>query len=246
MKTLHKYRGNKSVKGLYQFIINRIPECTTFIEAFAGSGAITKKLLHTATTYNNNCWRLDSGSQIHTILNDCDASVCSLLKEHFPGPTIVTNFTAEQLFIQLQRSTKEVFVYADPPYLFSTRGSSRIIYENEMGDPAHTKFAFLASKATSNCMISHYECELYDTLLPGWNKEKFKVSYHGQVKEECIYYNYPKPSKLLTYMYVGSDCWDRQRVTRKINRLTKKLLSLPEIERNAVLNRVNNSLTIKF
>lgn len=244
MQTLHKYRGNKGIKGLYQFIINRIPECETFIEAFAGSGAITKKLLHGSSTDKDGFSILNSGTMVHTIVNDCNRSVCDLLKIHLPAPTVVINFTAAQLFNELSRSGKDIFVYADPPYEFSTRSSNRRIYKYEMTVDDHQQFLLLAAKATFNCMISHYECQLYDEALPGWNKETFKVSYHGTVKQECIYYNYPKPSRLLTYMYVGSDCWDRQRVTRKINRLSKKLLQLPAIERNAVLNRVNNSITI--
>lgn len=243
METLDNYRGNKAVLGLYQFIINRIPECQTFVELFAGSGAITKKLLSTAVTDSPDCWRLSSGQLVRTILNDSNASVVTLLKKQFPSPTLVTNLSAVQALIHVRPGTKDIFIYADPPYEFSTRGSNRRIYEHEMTVDDHEEFLTMAATVNCNLMISHYECNLYDTMLTGWNKETFSVSYHGKVKQECIYYNYPKPSKLLTYEYVGSDCWDRQRVKRKIDRLTKKLLALPEIERNAIINRVNKSLT---
>jgi hypothetical protein len=93
-------------------------------------------------------------------------------------------------------------------------------------------------------MISAYEHTLYDEMLSGWNKAVFPVSVHGIVRLECIYYNYPKPSVLQCYDYVGSDCWDRQRVKRKIDRLTKKLLELPEIERNAIISRINTAMTV--
>lgn len=236
MVNLNNYRGNKAVSGLFQFIINRVPECTTIIEAFAGSGAITHKLLMPLITVKNNF-------TVRTVLNDCDRSVCNALHCKFPGTTVITNYTAAQLLLNLLPGTTDMFIYCDPPYKLSTRGSERRIYKHEMTDEDHIEFLTLATTGKFNCMISHYECSLYDQMLKGWNKEKFKVCYHGKVKEECIYYNYSKPEKLLSYQYVGADCWDRQRVTRKINRLVKKLTELPALERNAVLSRVNKRLT---
>lgn len=132
---------------------------------------------------------------------------------------------------------RKIMIYADPPYMFSTRRSQRRLYEKEMTDADHKKFLRACSTVKANCMISHPENDLYDKYLRGWTKEKFKVSYHGQVAEECIYYNYPKPEKLQTYDYVGADCWDRQRVKRKIERLARKLAELPALERNAVISR---------
>lgn len=240
MQSLHKYPGNKSVLGLYQFIINRIPECSTLIEAFAGSAQITKKILSTAGTDDNNCWLLKSGNRVRTVLNDCNPGVCEQLSKQFRSPTVVTNFTAVTVLNSITPVNTDVFIYCDPPYKMNTRGSTRKLYENEMTDEDHIQFLTAAATVKTNCMISHYECSLYDDKLPGWNKEAFTVSYHGKVKQECIYYNYPKPSKLLTYQYVGSDCWDRQRVTRKIERLVKKLNALPPLEKNAILSRVIN------
>lgn len=241
MKSLHKYPGNKSVLGLYQFIINRIPECSTLIEAFAGSAQITKKILSKAVTDKNDCWRLGSGQLVRTVLNDCNSGVCESLRKLFPKPTVISNVTAGELFKTVVPGSTDTFIYCDPPYKLDTRGSTKKLYEFEMSDSDHIQFLTTVLELKCNCMISHYECHLYNTMLSTWTKEKFKVSYHGKVKEECIYYNYPKPSKLLCYDFVGSDCWDRQRVTRKINRLVSKLNALPELEKNAILNRVINS-----
>lgn len=240
---LENYRGNKAVLGLYQFIINRIPACSTVVELFAGSAAITDKLIEGAVAVGSDCWRLGNGSVVRTVLNDINTCTTDELKLFFQEPTVIYNLNALQFLSTVLPGLTDPFIYADPPYVLSTRGSQRRIYEHEMTDSEHEQFLQAAVTVKANWMISHYECEMYDSMLPGWHKEKFKVSYHGQVKDECIYYNYPKPSKLLTYQYVGEDCWDRQRVTRKINRLVKKLNSLPELERNAVLSRVNQSLT---
>jgi len=240
MISLEKYPGNKSVLGLYQFIINRIPQCTTMIEAFAGSSQITKKILSAAAPVEGDRWRLSSGQLARILLNDCNPKVCDQLKKLFPAPTIITNCTAGEILKSLYAGSTDVFIYCDPPYKLDTRSSTRRLYECEMSDYDHFQFLIAAITVKANCMISHYECPMYDEGLHGWQKEKFTVSYHGQVKQECIYYNYPTPSKLLTYQYVGSDCWDRQRVTRKIERLVRKLNALPELEKNAILSRVIN------
>lgn len=55
---------------------------------------------------------------------------------------------------------------------------------------------------------------------------------------ECIYMNYDKPARLHEYTYLGLDCWDRQRIKRKIERFVNKLRGLPDHEREAILEAV--------
>lgn len=219
---LENYRGNKNIPGIYQWIINRIPPHKHFYEVFAGSAAIANRIESAAATY----------------LNDCNAGVTDALNCSFQKMATITNMPAVQLLTTLLPGSKDIFVYCDPPYMLSTRGSQRRIYEYEMSDNDHKEFLSVVRTAKFNCMISHYECNLYNEMLQGWSKEYKAVSYHGKSVNECIYYNYYKPNALQSYQYVGSDCWDRQRVTRKIERLIKKLKGLPELERNAVINRV--------
>ena len=262
MKTtvLQRYRGNKDINGLWQFIINRIPPHDIFFELFAGSAAISRRLVRS-----------------YKVINDCNAKTVSELKKELSSITgeficadalqLLSSLTARdtspwvlQIFrtvsaaagivesICTSGSTDENnygvlnMIYLDPPYLFSSRRSGKKIYDYEMTDKQHEQLLIICSKVKDNCMISHPENKLYDKYLKGWTKEKFKVCYHGKVFEECIYYNYQKPDILHTYQYVGSDCWDRQRVKRKIDRLVLKLKNLPALERNAVIERVFKKL----
>jgi hypothetical protein len=39
---------------------------------------------------------------------------------------------------------------------------------------------------------------------------------------------------------LGKDCWDRQRIKRKCERLIKKLSALPVLEKKYILDRINN------
>src|SRR5271167_4003585 len=122
--TLKNYRGNKGVFGLYQFIINRIPPCEIFYEAFAGSAMISKKI----------------GFAAATVLNDCNAGVTDILNCTYRKQATITNLPAVQLLLSLAAAGKETFVYCDPPYIMSTRGSNRKIYKYEMYEDDHAHF----------------------------------------------------------------------------------------------------------
>jgi hypothetical protein len=60
----------------------------------------------------------------------------------------------------------------------------------------------------------------------------------GAEVTEAIYMNYPEPVKLHDYKLLGTDCWDRQRIKRKIERFIKKLKALPVQERNAIVHKI--------
>ena len=269
---LNRYPGNKSIHGLFQFIINRIPPHKIYWELFAGSGTIARILPDAAfktlvdvnplviqalsqdksltanficmdvlqflltmapavQTYStvpagNDPWTTQTGTSV------LPATVEAVCTGQLPG-SVQTEIT-----VPVAITIPDRFIYADPPYRFINRRSKRRLYTYQMTDMQHEELVFRLSKIECSCMISHPENDMYDKYLKGWTKEKFTVSYQGQTAQECIYYNYLKPSVLQTYQFVGSDCWDRQRVKRKITRLANKLMELPELERNAVINRV--------
>lgn len=221
MTNLKNYRGNKNIPGIYQWIINRIPPHSLMIEPFAGSAAISFRI----------------NSPAPTVLNDCNTGVTDALTCMIRKNMTISNLPAVQLLSSFAQAGTDTFIYCDPPYMLSTRGSTRQIYEYEMEDSDHYIFLSVVRTAKYNCMISHYECDLYNNLLSNWQREHFKVRYHNKTVKETIYYNYAKPDLLQSYQYVGSDCWDRQRITRKINRLASKLAALPALERNAIISR---------
>ncbi len=84
-------------------------------------------------------------------------------------------------------------------------------------------------------MISCYDNLLYSSYLSDWRKKTFKVCVHGKTATETIYMNYPEPTELHDYSYIGYDCWDRQRIKRKISARIKTLEKLPTVERNAII-----------
>jgi site-specific DNA-adenine methylase len=228
IKTLKNYPGNKSIEGLYQWIINRIPPHKKYYELFAGSAQIARRLPDTAAK----------------VLVDCDPHIAKLLEKELGNEMTVINSYAENWLTMLPlRACKDTFVYMDPPYMIDCIPSGKKLYRHSMSDIDHEQILAVASKVKYNCMISHPSCEIYNDMLKGWTKEHKIVRYHTRTAKEWIYYNYPKPQVLHTYKYVGNDCWDRQRIKRKIERLTNKLIELPALERNAVISRVTKELS---
>lgn len=226
--SLDNYIGNKSILGLFQFIVNRIPPHRFYYELFAGSAVISEKLPDTAIKY----------------LFDLDVEVVRNLKVKFG---LNSNYIISQAdaisylsYITNFRSTTDVFVYLDPPYLFSERKSGKSYYKCELSDSDHLRLLSVASTVNFNCMISHPKCDIYDDALKGWSCESFTVRYHNHTVLETVYYNYQKPSELQTYAFVGNDSWDRQRIKRKIDSLVLKLAALHPLERNAIVDRIIN------
>ena len=132
-------------------------------------------------------------------------------------------------------------MYLDPPYPLGSRSSKAKIYTHEMTDEDHVEFLTTVREIKADCMISTYDNPIYSEMLSDWHLETYMTSIHGQPKKELLYMNYPVPEKLHDYSYLGEDCWDRQRIKRKINRHVKKLQGLPPRERNAIIEALNKS-----
>jgi len=223
------YPGNKNIPGLIQKIINQIPPCTDFFELYAGSAAVSTFLSK------------KTNGTLQFYINDLDQEVTDNFD--YPAGCTVTNLPAVDIIKSLSSIPpgKNNFVFLDPPYMFDTRPNSLNLYECEMTTADHVQLLLAILELKCNCMIIHPQCQLYDQSLADWRTVQIKVRYHNKTSIEKLYMNYPDPVQLQTYVAAGTDCWDRQRIKRKGDRLVQKLLSLPEVERNYILNRLSNS-----
>lgn len=226
LRVIENYPGNKGVQGLYQLIINNIPKHKNYYELFAGSAEIARRIAPAELT----------------IVNDLDKKVCKKLRKYSLQhrlPWYVMNESAFDCLttISCSKTTdKNDFIYLDPPYegldIYAAGGHEKYL---------HQWLINLCSTVKANCMISHYEHPLYDALLKnGWRKKTFDTWYHTKYVIEAIYMNYPEPEILHDYSYVGADCWQRQGLKRKKERLIKKLLQLPLHERYAIIEAITN------
>lgn len=96
----------------------------------------------------------------------------------------------------LQRYSRPyVFIYADPPYIKSTRTGR--IYKHEMTDQDHIELLEILQQHPGPVMISGYESELYGSILQGWHEEKRPAKCEGgQERLEVIWMNY-EPARQL-------------------------------------------------
>ena len=84
--------------------------------------------------------------------------------------------------------------------------------------------------------------DLYNDMLAGWNVLTFEAMTRGGSKStEWVWFNYPNPTELHDYSYLGSTFRERERIKRKRNRWVNRLLSIPKLERNALLNALNEA-----
>lgn len=227
-KILKTYFGGKNGSGVYQQIINQIPPHDVYIEPFAGSGAIVQyKKAATVGTYINDIdplifekW-IGSGIDVPNcvISNSC---AIEFLRKFYFSPFL------------------RYVVYLDPPYPLSSRRSDRKVYNNEMTDDQHIELLKVITDlpAFVNILISTYENQIYSEMLEGWSLHTFTAQTRQGPATELLYMNYRNAGILHQYDYLGNDYIDRQRIKRKIERETKKLLNLPAHERNAIIQAV--------
>lgn len=85
--------------------------------------------------------------------------------------------------------TKDVFIYADPPYLLSTRKNH--LYKHEMTDADHVELLEALLHHPGKVLISGYDNELYNNMLEGWYKAQTRTLVEGGLKRtETLWMNY--------------------------------------------------------
>lgn len=84
----------------------------------------------------------------------------------------------------------QVLIYADPPYLLSTRKQRQ--YSVEMAEPAqHIELLEALLDHPGPVMLSGYDNDLYDDMLYGWTKAYHATrSEGGHHRTEVLWMNY--------------------------------------------------------
>jgi len=132
------------------------------------------------------------------------------------------------------------FVYLDPPYLMSARRGQRDLYRYEFGS-RDEHLSLLSLICTLPCMvaISGYWSRLYHNMLDGWRVVTFQAHTRQGMATEYLWMNYPEPTMLHDYRYLGSNFRERERIKRKAKRWVKRFLELDSLERHAIISELN-------
>jgi len=215
------YPGSKS--NCYQRIINYMPPHSLYIETHAGSAAVAK---NKEPAHEEN-WLLDiDPTVIAQLTSDIDTSVYVVEQAD-----CVTWLTRQSIPV-------DTLVYSDPPYVMSSRSSQRDLYRYEYTDADHVRLLECLKGLGCMVLISGYDSELYNDMLPGWNVATFTAQSRGGIRTEYLWYNYPEPMELHDYSYLGYTFTDRQRVKRKAQRWSDRFQALPLLERQAIIHRL--------
>ena len=214
------YPGGKNGAGVYQRIICQLPPHTTYIEGFLGSGAIM---------------RLKKPA-ISSIGIDADAHVLADARtwaSHMPGLELVHADAIR--WLASHTLTPDTLIYLDPPYLMETRRGQRSIYRYELTDNDHARLLATIVKLDGMIALSGYWSEMYAEALKDWRAISFKTTTRGGSRAtEWLWMNYPQPTELHDYRYLGDGYRERARIKLKKQRWTRRLQTMPALERYAM------------
>jgi DNA adenine methylase len=216
MLQLMGYLGSKAASGAFQAIIALMPVHDTFIDLFVGSGVILHR----------------KGAAGRSYAVDLDAEAVGRLPAA-PGLVKVCGDAMTFLDEFDYAAAGRVLVYADPPYLHSTR-TSRKRYRHELTDGQHVELLDRLRRIPAAVILSGYPSALYDSLLSDWKTCEFQVMTRGGPRTEKLWFNFT-PSHVHWAAFAGEDFTDRQRIKRKAARWAANYRTLPPGERLAVL-----------
>ena len=213
------YLGSKAVQGAYQAVIANMPPHDTYIETHLGSGVIMHR----------------KPPAMRSIGLEIDPETFAA---HGQIPDVETYNVDCVAFLRTFdfASAGRVLVYADPPYVRSTRAVKGPRYRFDYTDADHEALIALLRALPASVMISGYPSDLYARLLPGpeWRSLSYQVKTRGGPRTEMLWMNYAANAAHWAD-HAGIDFTDRQRIKRKAARWQRMYRELSAGERMAVL-----------
>lgn len=220
------YPGGKAGDGVFQKIINQMPPHRVYIEAFLGGGAVLLK----------------KRPAIFSIGIDVDAEVIEAFAEIKTYDVELWN-TDAVTWLRNYLYKGDELVYADPPYLMSTRSCQQDYYAHEFAsEEEHAALLAVLKSLPCYVMLSGYWSDLYARELRDWRHISYLSRTRGsRTAREFLWMNYPEPFELHDYQYLGENFRERERIKRKKGRWAARLASMPALERYAILDVIEQS-----
>lgn len=253
------YPGGKGAAGVAQQIICQMPPHETYLEMFLGSGAIlwAKRPAGLnigvdldAEAIGQARARIAGNGEVRSALAGCgDAAdsperamrVCTVGSELTAG-LIASNDDSGRYefhvgdgiaFLQNYLFHGGELAYCDPPYLHSTRRDP-CLYRYEMTDDQHEALLTVLLRLPCLVCVSGYWSELYADTLHTWRVCTYQAQTRGGVVTEYLWCNYPVPTALHDYRYLGKDFRERERIKRMKARWVDRLRKMPILQRQAL------------
>ena len=208
------YFGSKATSGLCQPIVSMMPPHSTYIETHLGGGAVMKR----------------KPPALRNVGIDRDERALEQFECDYPVELF--HACAHRFIAEFEFQGSEL-IYADPPYLTSTRTSGRR-YRFEYRKVDHVGLLELLKAVPCQVMISGYPSALYDQQLHEWERVELQVMNRGGVRTEKVWMNFTI-NRVHWASFAGKNFTDRQRIKRKAASWGRRYQALPSAERVAVL-----------
>lgn len=223
------YPGGKN--NQYQKLINLMPPHETYIEAYLGSGAILRRKRPAARNIG-----IDSDAAVIAAFNDAACIDDIATNDGAAAHQIICADCVQWLANHPELITPQALIYADPPYVMSSRKQQRPLYNHEYTDQQHVDLLNLLKRLDCMVMISGYWSQLYADMLTGWHTFSYQAQTRGgSIATEWVWMNYPEPLALHDYSFLGDDYRERERIKRKKQRHVARLQKMDALERRAIL-----------
>jgi len=233
------YFGSKSQAGVFQRIISQMPPHSFYVEPFFGSGQIFRRKLLSAVS----------------VLIDADAGVLAEFGVDCRRRTAEMTLLADnggtaariraiawdalcELVALKPTMPHDAVIYCDPPYLLSTRTSLHR-YKFEMTDEQHAALLAILQEMPARVLISGYPSPLYAQALKKWRCISYRTRTRGRTVTECLWCNFPEPTELHDWRFIGDDYRERLNLKRFAARFLARLDGMPELKRNFILSLVH-------
>jgi len=218
------YPGGKGAVGVYQTIINCMPPHEVYIEAFLGAGAVLRRKRPAKQSVGIDI----DDVVIHKWVSNVSSSVQII---HGDALQLLTHWNWSD------QDRHRTLVYCDPPYPGRVRRSARPVYKNDFAaDDQHAELLKILLALPCMVVLSGYRSPLYESFLGKWHQLDFlTVNRAGQRTVETLWMNYPAPTALHDYRYLGSNFRERERIKRKRVRWQARIARMTQLERRAVL-----------
>jgi len=191
--------GSRATAGLCQPLIGMMPPHDVYIETHLGGGAIMKR----------------KPPALHSIGIERDARALGDFTCAYPVELVHGCCHA---FLEGYPFEGRELVYADPPYLKSTRKApERYRYRYDYGEADHVALIGILRSLPCRVMLSGYPSRLYDRLLPDWRCLEVQVMNRAGVVTEAVWYNF-EIDRLHWSRHAGDSPNQRQDVKRKAER----------------------------
>lgn len=218
------YPGSKAQAGTWQRIIGQMPPHHTFVEAFYGSGFISRH-------------------KKPAVINVAVDKLKRVLPREQHEPIFIQAVHdcfvdwATRVLLDGPDDQESTLVYCDPPYPLSTRNGRRL-YDHEMTDHDHTSLLTLLQELKCRVLISGYPCALYSSQLRDWRCLSYWAMTRGGKRRECLWCNFPEPEELHDWRYAGQNFRQRTSLKRLAARWLAKLDRMKPRQRGYVLNAI--------